>query len=142
MTRVNCDKDAGINILEDRVIAIIGYGNQGRAQALNMRDTGIKNIIIGGRKDESRDRALQDGFEVYPIEEACRMADILFLLIPDEIAPDLYKKQIEPCLQKGNVLNFASGYNITFQFITPPEDVDVIMVAPRMIGKGSGCRLL
>jgi ketol-acid reductoisomerase len=136
MTRVYYDDDASINILEDKVISIIGYGNQGRAQALNMRDTGIKNIIIGGRKDESRDRALQDGFEVYPIEEASRRADILFLLIPDEIAPDLYKKQIEPYLQKGNVLNFSSGYNITFQFITPPEDVDVIMVAPRMIGKG------
>ena len=136
MAAIYYDSDANTEILKHKSIALIGYGNQGRAQALNMRDSGIADIIIGGRQDEYLDRAASEGFQVATVEEASRKADIVFLLIPDEIAPSVYQESIEPHLRKGAALNFASGYNITFGFIAPPPTVDVIMVAPRMIGEG------
>lgn len=136
MAKIYYDSDADVSLIKDKVVAIIGYGNQGRAQALNMRDSGVENIIVGSRKDESWDMANEDGFKTYSIEKACEMADIIFLLIPDEIAPTIYKEQIEPNLKAGNVINFSSGYNITFEFIKPQKDIDVIMVGPRMIGRG------
>jgi len=136
MAKIYYDCDADVSLIKDKVVAIIGYGNQGRAQALNMRDSGVESIIVGSRKDESWDMANEDGFKTYSIEKACEKADIIFLLIPDEIAPTIYKEQIEPNLKAGNVINFSSGYNITFEFIKPQKDVDVIMVGPRMIGRG------
>ena len=136
MSKIYYDKDGDIGFVTDKTIAIIGYGNQGRSQALNMRDSGVKSIIIGSVRDESWTQANDDGFPVYPIAEASKLADIIFILIPDEVAPKIYKEEIEPNLEAGNVLHFSSGYNITYGFITPRKDVDVIMVAPRMIGKG------
>lgn len=128
------DEDADLSILESSTIAIIGYGNQGRAQALNLKESGVENVIIGNIEDESWEQAKDDGFEVYSIPEAAKQADILFNLIPDEVQPEVYKSDIEPNLVEGDVLNFASGYNITYDLIEPPEHVDVIMIAPRMIG--------
>jgi len=136
MTKIYYDKDADLSYLKDKVVTFVGYGNQGRAQALNMRDSGIENIIVGNIDDEYKQKAIADGFETYDIATACKKGDIMFILIPDEVAPEVYKKDIEPNLEAGNVLNFASGYNITYKFIEPPKDVDVIMVAPRMIGQG------
>lgn len=136
MAKIYYDTDADISFIKDKVISIIGYGNQGRSQALNMRDSGLKSIIVGNIRDSSWHKAQDDGFEVFPVKEACKNADIMFILIPDEILPDIYKEHIEPYLKEGNVLNFASGYNITYNYIKPPEYVDVIMVAPRMIGEG------
>ena len=114
MAKIYYDTDADISFIKDKVISIIGYGNQGRAQALNMRDSGLKNIIIGNIRDSSWHKAQDDGFEVFPVKEACKKADIMFILIPDEILPDIYKEHIEPYLIEGNVLDFASGYNITY----------------------------
>jgi len=136
MTNIYYNDDADINIIKDKVLSFIGYGNQGRAQALNLRDSGVKNIIVGNIKDKYFKQAKNDNFEVYSIEEACKKGDILFILIPDEFAPEVYKKKIEPYLQTNKVLNFASGYNITFGIITPPNYCDLIMVAPRMVGQG------
>lgn len=136
MTKVYHDKDANIELLQNKIIAIVGYGNQGRAQALNMKDAGINNIIIGSRRDTSWNEANEDGFKIFSIAEACKKADIIFMLLPDEVAPQIFAEQIEPYLEKGNILNFSSGYNITYGYITPPEYVDIIMVAPRMIGQG------
>jgi ketol-acid reductoisomerase len=136
MTNIFYDQDADMGQLDGRRIGIIGYGNQGCAQAMNMRDSGIKQILIGTARDETFDKAISDGFTVMDIREVARLSDILFLLIPDEILPQVYLEQIEPHLLPGKVLNFASGYNITFKQIIPPRDVDVIMVAPRMIGDG------
>ncbi|OIQ55579.1 ketol-acid reductoisomerase [Neomoorella thermoacetica] len=136
MPRYYYDSDADINHLKDKVISIIGYGNQGRAQALNMRDSGIKNIIIGNQKDSSFDQACEDGWEVMSIAEAAKKGDIIFMLLPDEVAPEIYKKDIHPYLKPKDVLNFASGYNITYHLIEPPSFVDIIMLAPRMIGDG------
>ena len=101
-----------------------------------MRDSGVKNVIVGSRHDESYEQANEDGFMVYPIEKAVKEADIIFLLLPDEVAPEIYREQIEPNLEEGNILNFASGYNITFGRIQPRKGIDVVMAAPRMIGKG------
>lgn len=136
MAKIYYDNDANLNLIIEKTVAIIGYGNQGRSQALNMRDSGLKNIIIGSRKDESFKQANEDGFMVYSIEEASKKADIIFLLLPDEVAPEIYEEQIAPNLEKGNILNFASAYNITFKRIKPSLDLDVVMAAPRMIGKG------
>lgn len=145
-TTIYYEGDGDLSVLEDKTIAIIGYGNQGRAQGMNMMESGIDDIIVGNIKDESWDQAEEDGFDVYTIEEASKKADIIFMLLPDEVAPEVYRDEIEPHLEEGNVLNFASGYNITYGLIEPPEYVDVVMIAPRMIGsmvrelykKGSG----
>jgi len=135
-TNIYYDKDADLKLVADKTIAIIGYGNQGRAQALNMRDSGCKHIIVGSREDSSYEQAKSDGFEVFSIAEACKKADIIFILLPDEFAPEIFKEQIAPGLKKGDIINFASAYNITFHKITPPEFVDIVMAAPRMIGDG------
>lgn len=136
MVKVYFDQDADISILRDKTIAIIGYGNQGRAQALNMRDSGLKQIIVGNIKDASWDMAIADGFKVYPIAEAVKKADIIFMLIPDEVHQEVFERDIKPNLKDGSTLNFAHGYSIAFGYVKPPKNIDVIMVAPRMIGKG------
>ncbi len=133
MVKVYYDQDADLSYLKDKTSAIIGYGNQGKAQAMNMRDSGL-SVIIGSIKDASWDEAVEDGFQVYPIKEASQKGDIIFLLIPDEVQKDVYEKEIKEALTSGKALNFAHGYNIRYGLIKPPEDVDVIMVAPRMIG--------
>lgn len=134
MTQFFYEEDADMERLSGREIAIIGYGNQGRTQALNLRDSGVESIIVGSVQDESWDQAKEDGFEVMPISEASQRADILFILLPDEIAPSVYKNEIEPALSSGKTLNFSSGYNITFGHIVPPESANVVMIAPRMVG--------
>lgn len=134
MTRFFYDDDANLGCLDDREIAIIGYGNQGRTQALNLRDSGVEKIVVGSVQDASWDQAEEDGFEVMPISEAAQRADILFILLPDEVAPAIYRSEIESVLSSGKTLNFSSGYNITFEHISPPENIDVVMIAPRMVG--------
>ncbi len=139
------DEDVDLGPLMDRTVAIVGYGNQGRAQALNLRDSGIK-VVVGSIPDSGAERAEQDGFSVLGIREACEQGDLLALLIPDEVQREVYHETVEGVLRPGQVLDFAHGYNIHFNLIRPPEGVDVIMVAPRMIGvnvrtsfeKGSG----
>jgi ketol-acid reductoisomerase len=121
--------------LSGTTIAIIGYGNQGRAQAINLRRSGHR-VIVGNQEDDSWSQARSDGFEPLTIDAAAARADIILLLLPDEIAPDIYRRLIEPHLVRGKTLVFASGYNITYKFIAPPPEVDVVLVAPRMIGQG------
>lgn len=135
-TKIYYDNDANIEILKDKVISIIGYGNQGRSQALNLRDSGIENVIVGSIRDASFHQAEDDGFKVYPMDEAIRMSDIIFMLIPDEVASDIYEEVFKPNLKDGAAINFSSAYNITFKNIIPAENLDIIMVAPRMIGEG------
>jgi ketol-acid reductoisomerase len=133
--RIYHDEDADLSWLADRQIAIIGYGNQGRAQALNLRDSGLQ-VLVGNRDDGYAQRAREDRFRVLPIGAAAAEADLLMLLIPDEIAPDVFTREIAPYLDEGKVVVFATGYNIAFGFMAPPPSVDVILVAPRMIGAG------
>lgn len=129
------DKDGDLSLLEGKTIGIFGYGNQGRSQALNMRDNGA-HVIVGSRSDTSAEQSREDGFETLPLLEAATRADILFILVPDEIMPQVMAEHIEPGLAAGNTLVFASGYNIYFKKIQPRADVNVVMIAPRMIGRG------
>ncbi len=141
MATIYHDADADLATLAGSRIAVIGYGNQGRSQALNLRDSGL-DVIVGNRPDSSHDQARSDGFEVMPVAEACGRADLVMLLVPDEVMPEIYREQVAPSLEAGNTLCFASGYNVAFGLIEPPEDVDVILVAPRMIGVGVRDRYL
>jgi ketol-acid reductoisomerase len=127
------DEDADLGVLADSTLAVIGYGNQGQAQALNLRDSGL-SVIVGGIEDEASQRARADGFEVKPIAEAAAEADVLLLLIPDEIQRHVYHESIHRHMGTGKTLDFAHGFNIRFGLIEPPREADVVMVAPRMIG--------
>ncbi|MFT4583101.1 MAG: ketol-acid reductoisomerase [Gammaproteobacteria bacterium] len=127
------DHEVELEPLKERAVAIIGYGNQGRAQALNLRDSGI-DVQIGSVRDAGAERAEADGFSCVSIESACDNADVLALLIPDEVQRAVYDSTIAPRLRAGHVLDFAHGYNVHFGHIRAPSDVDVVMVAPRMIG--------
>jgi ketol-acid reductoisomerase len=149
MRNVYLDNDADLSILNGKTISVIGFGNQGSAQAQNLRDSGLE-VIIGNIDDEYALRAKQMGFKVYSIREATEKGDIIMMLIPDEVQPDVYEHSIKDGLRPGKTLVFASGYNIHFGYIKPPNYVDVVMLAPRMIGsavrslylKGSGAPAL
>lgn len=135
------DEDADLAALTDKTVAVIGYGNQGRAQALNLRDSGVR-VLVGGIEDEAAERARADGFSVRPIAEAAAEGDVIALLIPDEVQRHVYRESIHPQTREGKTLDFAHGFNIRFGLIEPPPEVDVIMVAPRMIGSGVRQRFL
>lgn len=129
------------DLLQAKQLAVLGYGNQGRAQALNLRDSGFE-VTVANRRDEYRNRAEADGFPTLDIPEAVRKSDILFLLVPDERLPGLFDAKIRSHLQPGTTLVFASGYTIAFALLEPPPDVDVVLLAPRMIGVGVRERFL
>jgi ketol-acid reductoisomerase len=129
------DEDANPAAIHGQTVAILGYGNQGSAQACNLRDSGV-DVIVGNIDDPYREQALAEGFEVVSIAEASARADIAFLLTPDEVMPEVYEKDVAPNLAQGNLLDFAHGYNVGFDLIVPPSSVDVVFIAPRMIGAG------
>jgi ketol-acid reductoisomerase len=135
MTVICHDEDASLDAMRGQTIAILGYGNQGSAQACNLRDSGF-DVLVGNVDDSYRDAALADGFAVVPIAEAAARADALFLLTPDEVMPEVYERDVAPHLEAGDLLDFAHGYNVAFGLIEPPPFVDVVMIAPRMIGAG------
>jgi len=125
--------DADLTHLSGKKVAVIGYGNQGRAHALNLRDSGC-DMMIGQREGGSADRARADGFEPVPVREAAA-CDVLIVTLPDESAAEIYRAEIAPTLRPGATLGFVHGFNIRFGFIEPPEPVDVVMIAPK--GPGS-----
>ncbi|MBN6186653.1 ketol-acid reductoisomerase [Aneurinibacillus sp. BA2021] len=127
------EKDANQELLQGKTIAIIGYGSQGHAQAQNLRDSGMK-VVIGLRKGRSWDQAEADGFEVLTVDEAAARADLIMILLPDEMQAKVYKEQIEPNLKEGAALFFSHGFNIHFEQIVAPTGVDVVMVAPKSPG--------
>lgn len=130
MVQIFYNEDADLKHLSDKKIAIIGYGSQGHAQAQNLKDSGL-DVLIGLRKGRSWDQALKDGFDVLSVAEAANRGDIVQLLLPDERQAAVYKAEIEPQLQEGNVLSFSHGFNIHYNQIVPPAYVDVVMVAPK-----------
>jgi ketol-acid reductoisomerase len=135
MGRIFYAQDISLEPLDGLVIAVIGYGNQGRSQALNMRDSGLA-VIVGNPAGAYAERAEADGMQVYPIAEAVSRADVVMLIIPDEIQPQVYEESIGPHLKPGTGLVFSHGFNIFYGIIEPPPTVDIMLVAPRMIGIG------
>jgi ketol-acid reductoisomerase len=134
MTQIYHDADADLGVLDGKTVAVLGYGNQGAAQARNMRDTGVGGVIVGNRDDEYLPPAREAGFRTHSIADAAAAADVALLLIPDEVQPAVFTEQIAPGLTAGNTLVVASGYNVAFGLLDVPDGVDVVMVAPRMIG--------
>ena len=124
-------EDCNLSLLDGKKIAIIGYGSQGHAHALNLKDSGCDVIIGLYEGSKSWKRAEEQGFKVYTAAEAAKQADIIMILINDELQAKLYKESIEPNLEPGNMLMFAHGFNIHFNQIVPPKDVDVTMIAPK-----------
>ena len=133
-TKKYFEKDADLKFLQGKTVAILGYGNQGRSQALNLRDSGVQVIMGSPRKDESEDKAREDGFEVCTLAECAQKADVLMCLLPDEIFPQLYNEHLLPHLKANQVLCFASGYNVYYKMMDLPKTLDVVLLAPRMIG--------
>ena len=131
MANIYYQEDCNLSLLEGKTIAVIGYGSQGHAHALNAKESGC-NVIIGLYEgSKSWDKAVKQGFEVYTAAEAAKKADIIMILINDELQASMYKKDIEPNLEAGNMLMFAHGFNIHFGQIVPPANVDVTMIAPK-----------
>ena len=134
MAKIYKDEDASLEPIKDKVIAILGYGSQGRAWALNLRDSGL-NVVVGlERQGESWRRALSDGFKPLHTRDAVRIADIIVFLVPDMVQRSLWLNSVKPYMKKGADLVFAHGFNIHFKLIEPPNDSDVYMVAPKAPG--------
>ncbi|MEA1984898.1 MAG: ketol-acid reductoisomerase [Euryarchaeota archaeon] len=134
MIEVYYDKDADLGALKDKTIAVMGYGSQGHAQAQNLHDSGL-NVIVGLREGSRRwKQAENDGLKVMTVEDAAKAADVIQILLPDEIQSTVYEEKIKPGLIAGNALVFSHGFNIHYNQIVPPTDVDVYMVAPKSPG--------
>ena len=129
--RIFYQQDCDLNLLKDKTVAIIGYGSQGHAHALNLRDSGVKVIVGLYNGSKSWAKAEAQGFEVFTAAEAAKQADIIMILINDEKQAAMYKKDVEPNLEEGNMLMFAHGFAIHFGQIVPPANVDVTMIAPK-----------
>jgi len=136
MAKIYYDKDVKKEYLEGKVVAVIGYGSQGRAQALNLHDSGIDVVVGLYEGSKSIELAKKDGLQVLSVAEAAKKADVIQILIPDEVQGRVYFEDgIEKNLKEGNVLMFSHGFNIHFGQIIPPKNVDVIMVAPKSPGQ-------
>ena len=131
MAQMYYDSDANLDLLNGKTVAIIGYGSQGHAHALNLKDSGV-NVVVGLYEgSRSKAKAESAGLTVKSVADAAAAADMIMILLPDEVQKTIYKESIAPNLSAGNVLAFAHGFNINFAQIVPPEDVDVVMIAPK-----------
>jgi len=133
------EQDADLSMISGQCVAIIGYGNQGRAHALNLRDSGV-GVVVGQRRGPGFDRATEDGFDPVSLSDAARNADLIVLTLPDELAAEIYAVHIAPVISASKTLGFVHGFNVRYGFIHPPPDVDVIMIAPK--GPGTLVRSL
>ncbi|MEN9855520.1 MAG: hypothetical protein RLZZ157_646 [Pseudomonadota bacterium] len=130
--RVFYDADCDLGLIKDKIVAVVGYGSQGHAHALNMRDSGVKQVWVALTEGSaSAAKAPGEGLKVVSVQEAAQKADVLMIVTPDEIQPDLYAAEIGPYLKAGQTLMFAHGFSVHFGLITPPKGVDVVMVAPK-----------
>ena len=130
--RVYYDRDADINLIKNKKIVIVGYGSQGHAHAINLKDSGMENVVVALREDSSSVKKAENaGFKVMNPSEAAKWADIMMMLTPDELQSEIYEKHIEKNLKSGSVIAFAHGLNIHFNLIKPDKKIDVIMIAPK-----------
>ncbi|MGH6720437.1 MAG: ketol-acid reductoisomerase [Alphaproteobacteria bacterium] len=135
MAKLLFDADADLAALNGRRVAVLGYGNQGRSQALNLKDSGV-DVIVGNRADVYADNARADGWALLSLADAAALADVKLILIADDAQPEVFERDIRPSLKPNDVISFAHGFNIHYGEIVPPTTVDVVMVAPRMLGEG------
>jgi len=138
MAQIWKDEDVSLDAIKDQIIAIIGYGIQGNAQANNLKDSGLKVIVGVKEGGNSWEKAKSDGHNVMPIAQACKEADIIHVLIPDMVQAKIFKEEIEPNLSEGNALSFSHAAAIHWKWIVAPSNIDIIMVAPK--GPGSKVR--
>jgi ketol-acid reductoisomerase len=132
--RVYYDKDANLRLIKGKKVTILGYGSQGHAHALNLKESGV-TVTVGVRKGGgSWNKAKKAGFEVKEMGAAVKGADVVMLLLPDENIADVYREDVEPNIKKGATVGFAHGFNVHFGQVTPKADIDVIMVAPKAPG--------
>src|SRR3954447_4663778 len=125
------EKDAPLDALKGKTVAVIGFGSQGHAHALNLRDSGVK-VIVANRRDSSNGKlAIEHGFDPMSVDDAVKQGDLIIVTLPDEVQPDVYKKSIAPHLKPGKAIGATHGFNVHFKTIVPPNDVDVLMVAPK-----------
>ena len=130
--RIYYDRDADINLIKDKKIAIVGYGSQGHAHAINLKDTGAPNVAVALRENSaSKPKAMNAGFDVMTPANAAEWADIIMMLTPDELQSDIYNNEIAPNIKNGTALAFAHGLNIHFNLIKPKDSIDIIMIAPK-----------
>ncbi len=131
MARIYYDSDADVSLLDGKKFAILGYGSQGHAHALNLQDSGCDVVVGLYQGSKSWQVAEQDGLEVVPVEEAAAQADVMMMLVPDQTQRELYERAVKPGLKPGNTLMFAHGFNIHHKQVLPPPDIDVSMIAPK-----------
>ncbi|MCB1528949.1 MAG: ketol-acid reductoisomerase, partial [Hyphomicrobiaceae bacterium] len=130
--RVYYDRDADLNLIKSKKVAIVGYGSQGRAHALNLKDSGVSNIAIALRPDSSTAKKVEaDGLKVMSVADAAAWADLIMMATPDELQADIYKDHISANIKDGAAIAFAHGLNVHFQLIEPKDTVDVVMIAPK-----------
>lgn len=134
MARIFREQDATLEPLKGKTVAVLGYGNQGRSWALNLRDTGI-SVVVGNPKDDYEAQARADGFEPMAIAAAAKLGDIVMVILPDEVTPAIYREHIKGALTAGKTVGFASGYCVAYNQIEFPSDINVVMVAPRTLGE-------
>src|SRR3954447_10591994 len=130
--RVYYDRDADLNLIKGKKVVVVGYGSQGHAHALNMRDSGVKDVAIALRKGSaSAKKAEGEKFKVMEVAEAAKWGDVVMMLTPDELQGDIYRDSLEGNMKQGAALLFAHGLNVHFNLIEPRKDLDVLMVAPK-----------
>ena len=134
MAKIYYDKDANLNLLKEKLIAVVGYGNQGRHQALNLKDSGCRVIVGLPESSKSRARVEADGIKVDTVAEAAKVADVIMMLAHDSLHHEIYCQSIEPNMSKGGMLMFSHGFNIHYGQVVPSPDIDVTMIAPKSPG--------
>ncbi|HIS29406.1 MAG TPA: ketol-acid reductoisomerase [Candidatus Avamphibacillus intestinigallinarum] len=130
MSKLLYEKDINSEVLQGKKIAVVGYGSQGHAHSQNLRESGY-DVIIANRPGKSADKAKEDGFEVFSVADAVKQADIVMILLPDELQPTVFEESIRPNLKEGAALAFAHGFNVHFHQVEPPKNVDVFLAAPK-----------
>jgi len=133
MAKIYYDRDVKLDVFEEKNIAVVGYGSQGRHQALNMRDSGL-NVIIGQREGRSYDMAKKDGFDVYSVADATKKGDLIIITVPDEMHEAIYEGQIRNNLSKGDTLGVCHAFSLVYGLIKPIPEIDVVMIAPKAPG--------